>query len=176
VYLSGISGFFGGFNAPSIISGFTCNVLTSTSWPANQAAAYAFYVGEPITITKISINVSTLSAGSTASAGIYSTSGTKLVDSGVFNCASIGLKTNTISSVTLQQGWYYFVWTNSSASTGFSYFADYSQTTLASLMNANGTRFATGTATSGGVLNSTLGTLTPTSTGFAVSVICVWFE
>ena len=174
-YLSGISGFWGGFNAPELGLN-NSNPESSAGFAANVAAAYAFYLAAPITISKITIDVTALSASTFASAGIYSIAGEKLVDSGTFDCGTSGIKTNTITGVPLTPGWYYFVWTNSSTATGFTYFSAVNNSPTAAILNTNGTRVATGSATSGGALNSTLGTLTGITTGYAISIPAAFFE
>ena len=117
-----------------------------------------------------------LSASTFASAGIYSIAGEKLVDSGTFDCGTSGIKTNTITGVHLTPGWYYFVWTNSSTATGFTYFSAVNGSNVATILNTNGTRVAVATATSGGALNSTLGSLSEITTGNAVSIPVAFFE
>jgi hypothetical protein len=155
---AGLGFFFGGFSSPDVLSkGATIN--STTGWTANQAYAFLFYQPSVISVGHVSIYCSTLSAGTTASAGIYSVSGTKLIDSGTFATTSTGVLTNAITPVTIQAGFYYYVFTTSSAANGFEYFGT-NAANLGLIVNALGNRAAKGTATSGGALNSPLGALT----------------
>jgi hypothetical protein len=172
---SGVSGFWGGMGGPLPTSSFEA-VGSTTGWVANQATVYLMYITAPITITKVTIDVTTLLAGGTASAGIFLPNGTKVIDSGVFSTNTTGNKTNNIGSVTLQQGWYYFCWTASSSSLGVAYFPNYQTAASCGILNANGNRLATATATTGGAQNATLGALTPQASGNVFSLPCVWFE
>jgi hypothetical protein len=165
VYNSGVSGFFGGFG------GFIGDLLPAGSianetYTANTAFAYLMYVPAPVTITTVTIWCTTGVASTHASSGIYNTGGSKLVDSGTFATTSSGVAlSNTIAetSVTLQPGWYWYVFTVSSASVSIFSYA-YSGT-LATLINKNATRMGTGTATSGGALNTSLGSLSAGNNG-----------
>ena len=132
-------------------------------WSANVAYCWLFYVPEQIAITSVGLYCTAVSSSASqyASAGIYSTAGAKLVDSGTFNVStgqSTGVLRNNITSVTLNRGWYWYVFTTSTAQIGLTYLSQaYASVTI--LGNNKAVRIGTATATSSGVLNRTLGTV-----------------
>jgi hypothetical protein len=171
--LSSFSGFWGGLG----LNTFGTETGSATGFTANAAYSWLFYLDHAVTVTKASLYVATPAASTAASIGIYSTGGSKLVDSGVFTTTTGGTGTGVASqtivetSVLLPVGWYYFVFTSNSASSGFQYF--YTAANVCSILNKNATRIGNGTATTGGALNTTLGSLTAEGSYF---MPCAWFE
>lgn len=173
VNTSGIGYFWGG-----IMPGFNLTAPANAARTANQVLFYLFYLPFTMTVTKVSIFVNAVSASGSqfASAGIYGTDGSTIkIDSGTFNVStgqSTGNRTNTITAVTLQPGFYFYAFTTNSADATFAAWA--SANTPEGLMN-NGTSKRTGTATasSAGVMNSTIGTLAA-NTG--IPNVCALFE
>jgi hypothetical protein len=183
---STFSGFWGGLGLGNI---FATSVPTSSAgFTANDAHTYLFYVSEPITITKVTINVTTVAASTAASVGIYSTGGTKLVDSGLFTTTTggtgVAVATNFINggssgspvSVTLTTGWYYYMFTTNSASNGFEYFGTATATNLINILNKNGVRIGLATATTGGAQNTSLGTVVSSTIAEITDILAAWFE
>lgn len=173
--LAGYSAFWGGIGLGSL------GPLTSSSttgWILNQASVWMFFLVLPITISKATVNITTTLLGGNISAGVYSLSGTKLVDTGTFSTTTGGVKTNTFTSTLLPSGWYYFNFTASSASIGITYFQNFATAGIDNLLNQNPTtpRVGTATATSGGAQNASLGTVSSTAAGNSFSMPAVLFE
>ena len=100
----------------------------------NQVYVWMFVLQKAVTINKISCNVTTLSASDKWGFGIYSADGlTKLVDSGVIAPTGTGIKTTTISAVTLFPGVYYFA----QGASGTTAAMDYDATGNRNVMNAS---------------------------------------
>lgn len=160
----GTSFFWGGYDrADQLPASATATAAFGAS--NNKSFFTLFYLPYPITVTRISIDVGAVSASASqfASVGIYSAdgNGTKLIDSGTFNVSTgqaTGVKSNTISAVSLQPNFYYFVETTNSTDATFVTVA--TPAIFGSFYN-NGTsvRTGSGTATTNGALNSTLGSV-----------------
>jgi len=163
---AGVGSFWGGFGPLGVQVLYTTNASAGAT--ANQTYAYLFYLPFSITITRASIYVAAVSASTSqfASVGLYTSSGTKLFDSGTFNVSTgqgTGVKTNTVAGVSLTPGFLYYVFTTNSTDASF----EYSGTNAANggnLFSANGQRTAKGTASTNGAQNTSLGTLTTTAT------------
>jgi len=148
----------------------------SQTFTANQARAWRFVLPYDIIINKAVMDVTALGAG-VASLGLYDKSGNLVLDSGTFSVASTGIKTVTLgTAVRLLQEEYHLALT---ANIAFSHrspnlvLGGHSQQAMA---NKNVTREGTGTATSGGVLNATLGALTRFAVGTTVLPPMCLFE
>lgn len=157
VNTAGASFFWGGVSGSDVIT-MGSIINNAAGWIANQAYAVVFYLPFATTITRATIQITTLSAGSIASAGVYSMAGTLLINSGSFSTSATGTFTNVFTAVPLAPGFYVYVFTTNSATPGFTYMGTNS-VSLASYVNANGVRAGKGSATTSGLLNSTLGTL-----------------
>jgi hypothetical protein len=172
------SGFWGGLGQGNILGVGT--PTSSTGWTPNQALVWMFYISESIAVSKVTINVITVAASSAVSVGIFNTAGTKLIDSGVFTTTAggtgTGAATNTFASTTLTPGWYYFCFTSNSGSNAVEYFGSLSVTAVGAILNKNGARIGTATATTGGAQNTTLGTVTATYVAANADIACSWFE
>jgi hypothetical protein len=133
---------------------------------ANKVTVYLFQLDVAITISKASVTCTNNTIGPTASFGIYSFSGNKLVDAGSFNLlTSPTVQVNTFSSVTLPPGIYWHA--QACTTTGTATFAGIVVSNGANNDSIpayvkNATRCATAAnLMSGGVLPATLGALTP---------------
>lgn len=175
---STFSGFWGGLGLGNLINTFT-PPTSSTGFTANVAFVHIFYISEPITVSKATIFVSAVSAGTAASCGVYSTSGTKLIDSGLFTTTAggtgVAAATNTFGSTLLPQGWYYQMFTSNSGLNGFEYFSGGAANIL-TILNKNGVRAGTATATVGGAQNASLGTVTASSAATLTNVAACLYE
>jgi hypothetical protein len=143
----------------------------------NQITVFQFQLTSTYVISKVTIRVVTGAAASTMNFGIYSSTGSKLLDSGAITTATSSTnETVTLgSSVTLTPGTYYFA---QSASGSVSTALSLPQGIPASsptILNLNAVRVGqAANATSGGVMPATLGTIT--SDTLNLGVIAVFFE
>ncbi len=133
------------------------------STTSNQVSVFQFQLLATYTISKISMRVVTGAATSTANFGIYSSAGTKLIDSGAMSTAtSASNQTVTLGTpVTLTPGTYYFAQSATTGAATVLGFALGIPATNPNIINLNATR--TGQAansTSSGVMPATLGTIT----------------
>jgi hypothetical protein len=131
---------------------------------ANRVVLYLFQLDVAITISKISVIATNNTLGLTMSVGIYSYTGTKLVDSGTFVAqTSPTVQTKTITPVTLSPGVYWqaqSATTNDSGATLYGIVAGGSFNILPAYV-ANSTRVGyAANPMVGGVLPSTLGAIT----------------
>ena len=172
------SALWGGLGLGNLVNTFT-PPTSSTGFTANVSFVHLFYISEPITVSKVTIFVATVAAGTAASCGIYDTSGNKLVDSGVFTTTAggtgTGAATNSISAVLLPQGWYYQCFTSNSLSNGFEYFSGGAANIL-TMLNKNGVRVGNATATTGGAQNASLGAVTISSAAALTNVAACLYE
>lgn len=155
--------FFGGF--PWGLTTVTNAVLGST----NTARAIQFVLPFRIVITRITWNVAA-GAGDTVSFGIYSADRTTLlVNSGATVSSGTSTQTVTIASATLNPGTYWFAYTQAGTTTTF---VNWNNANRDLYLNGNAVKkVGTGTATSGGALNASLGTISAaTITSFPVVV------
>lgn len=140
-----------------------------------EVRVYQIVLPKMITVSKVTISVQALVASSTITVGIYSPDGnTKLLDSGTFDGGSTGVKTNTITPVTLNPGTYFFA-QSASTQTTLTVGGVGLQGTLGSILNNQTVKkvgLAANSATAG-VLPSTLGTITA---GTTVNPVWAAFE
>lgn len=147
---------------------------TTISTTANQVTVWKFTLPYSITINKVSVNCTTSTGTNSCNFGIYSSAGSKLLDSGVFTFSGAGLQTNTISPVTIASGTYYFA---QSATTGNIQVtgALSPSTSVTDFMNTISTTMGqAANSTSGGVMPSTLGSIT--AAGVYLNVACPIFS
>ena len=118
----------------------------------------------PVLIATVHVEVVTTSAGALASVGIYSAEGNNLlVNSGTFDCASAGIKSNTLgTAVKLLPGFYYYAFTISDTTATLR--AVTSGANIQTVMNG-GTiqRGQAANNATAGVLPATLGTVSDVS-------------
>ena len=152
---------------------FTSDVSGTLAGSSNEVRVVLILVPNRITVDRIAVNGVVDSAGNNAGFGIYSSDGnTKICDSGAISTTSwAGASSYALSSsCTFGPGYFYYAWTASSTTPtarsngGISNFY--------TPINA-GTGTVLGTAanaSSGGVLPSTLGTLTD-SAGLTIPIV-----
>jgi hypothetical protein len=131
--------------------------------PINTIAVFIFDTPFSWTIDSVTINVIATMAGTTANFGIYSLARNKLVDSGAMDTSSAtGFVTNSITPVTIPAGTYYFALSGTDDTQTVQVNSFYISTDYIDLMNQVGVvKFGYATnLTVGGVMPSTLGTLT----------------
>jgi hypothetical protein len=128
---------------------------------ANQVVVYLFQLDVSLTISKVSVMATNNSLGEQMTFGIYSYTGTKLVDGGSFNAAtSPTVQTNTISPVTLSPGIYWHAQASVSNGTGATILGILASASVVPEYVANSVRCASASNTlSAGVLPATLGSL-----------------
>lgn len=174
---SGIGYFWGGMP----LLGNSDSAIAWNSSSGNTLTAIQFVLPFTITINKITIGIGTGVSGSFVLVGIYDQNGNKVIDSGEFSgtTSSVVLSNTLSAGVTLPAGVYYFAWgwtgTGSSALTSANSFtatAATGSTWPSNPMNKNVTRVATaGNSISGGVMPSSLGTLTALSSLNAIPAV-----
>lgn len=163
---SGKGGFFGGG-----LGFFSTNTTDVMSGSANQVRAVQFVLPIQATISKVSVNVTTLAAASVGDVGLYDLNGNRLAfTNGGIDTTGTGVKTVNLSggAVTLAPGVYYYAYCNSSSTPVCTAFAT---ATIGSplLLNRHGNA---ANAASSGVLPATLGAIT----NVGINVIAGWFE
>jgi hypothetical protein len=128
---------------------------------ANQVVVYLFQLDVSMTISKVSVQATNNSLGEQMTFGIYSYTGTKLVDGGSFNAAtSPTVQTNAISPVTLLPGIYWQAQASVSNGTGATILGILASASTVPEYVANSVRAATAANTlSAGILPATLGAL-----------------
>lgn len=144
---------------------------------ADEVRVVLFYAPMRVTVDRIGVNGVTNGSGNSAGFGIYTADGnTKVCDSGAISTTSwSGAAAYTLSgSCTFGPGYYYYAWTANNTTPTIrsgSAFTNY----FAPLNVGTGTVLGTAAnASSGGVLPSTLGTLTD-SNSLAVPIVR-WFK
>lgn len=130
---------------------------------ANETWAVQFILPVGLTLGKVTFKSgATVVAATSASFGIYDSAG-NLKCQGTFSTAASAstVQTATFTRVTLPPGVYYFAWTANNATTNAAETFAVGNT-LATDLNfaATAKRVGKGTASSGGVLNASLGTIT----------------
>jgi hypothetical protein len=181
--LDGEGSFFVGpgiTNLSSIYISDTINTGTFNT-SANAVQVYLFELEVEFTVSKVSITSLGNSFSVHANFGIYSFAGNKLVDSGPFvELTGSGVQTKTLSSpVTLSPGTYWLAQATDTNTSGSWPAVVITQTTMPAMLSKNSTRSAlAANSMSGGVLPSTLGTLTPftPSSTNADCIFCPLFE
>jgi hypothetical protein len=162
-----------GFNTPGVGGFFSAGFPltapygqalagTNPSTTINQVSVFQFTLSSPFTISRVSCYVAIGVASQTANFGIYDSNGNKLLDSGALNAGtSATTASNAITPVTLPVGTYYFAQSTSNTSIQITGFA-LNSAQLDDMVNAGGTvkNGQAANSTSGGVMPSTLGTIT----------------
>ena len=153
----------GGFFAPTIfVPEDTANASTLAG-SANAIRACQFVLPFRATVSKVTIECTTLQAATIATVGIYDSSSSKVIDSGTFDVSSTGFKQNSFTAVTLEPGVYYFAWSADGTTAAGRHTAVSLGSSAGTFMNqGTASRRINGTTTSmaGGVLPSSLGTQT----------------
>jgi hypothetical protein len=131
---------------------------------ANETWVYQFVLPCALTLGKVSYSSGSATVASTfASFGIFNASG-NLQCQGTFDTSMSASTPRTVNftRVTLPPGVYYFAWTTNNATINSSSTFSETNTTVSTFLNKWATlkRVGTATASSGGVLNSTMGTVT----------------
>lgn len=174
-FLATIGSFIGpGFQTPFPMYGGNTTTTGTVSGVANRIIAWKFILPFAITISKVTVSVGTGSAGQTCNFGIYSSTGTKLLDSGPLDAHTAPLiSTNSITPVTLQPGTYFFA--QSANANSVQVYASPMTNPGETVLNAN--NIAVGISpnpTVAGVMPASLGTLT--ADGTSTSVALALFE
>ena len=152
---------------------FTADVSGTLAGSGNEVRVVLILVPNRITVDRIAVNGVVDSAGNNAGFGIYSSDGnTKICDSGAISTTSwAGASSYALSSsCTFGPGYFYYAWTASSTTPTAR--SNSGITNFYTAVNA-GTGTVLGTAanaSSGGVLPSTLGTLTD-SAGLTIPIV-----
>ena len=133
--------------------------LTSTMAVANRVYVTQFILTAPMTIGHASLLITTGSTGAAMNVGIYSASGSKLLDSGPISAATTNSTPNAaFTAVTLPAGVYYLAWAATSTTPVF-----YTLSSPATYVPVNAVNVKSGysaNALSGGSLPASLGTIT----------------
>jgi hypothetical protein len=135
---------------------------------ANLVCVFLFYNPLPITITKISVDITALSTsvGITANFGLYDINKNLLVDSGQFLCGSadsLGNKTRVVNTIRIPQGFLYFAFSAGDNLASFGGTQALNSGIFMGLFNLNVTRSKNVVNTRvGGVLPSTMGAFAAT--------------
>jgi len=152
---------------------FVTDSSNALAGSANEVRVALFYAPGRITVDRVGLNGVVDSASQNAGVGIYSADGnTKICDSGAISTTSwAGAANYALSaSCTFGPGYFYFAWTASSTTPTVRSGAAITNF-FAPLNNGTGTVLGTAAnASSGGVLPSTLGTLTD-SNGLAIPIV-----
>lgn len=129
--------------------------------PLNTCRVQRFPLPFDITVSQVTIEVTTASANKLASVGLYDQNGNLVLNSGTFSVGTTGFKTKTFTAVRLPKGMYYLAIT---CDGGISYRAYSATGVWFDFLNHTSAKAGTGAATTGGALNSTIGTITPATT------------
>jgi hypothetical protein len=163
---SGQGGFFGAGWLNPLPYYTNTGTITSTiiSSTINQITVFYFMLLYNITISKVTVRCTLGEASAHANFGIYSTAGTKLLDSGAFDfSASNTTRTATITPVSFTPGVYFFAQSADNTSTTTPGLQPFSVATI-NMINLNAARIGqSANSTSGGVMPATLGTITADS-------------
>ena len=157
--------FFGVTIAPHVM---TAQTIVSV---ANRVLTNQFVLPFQVTVRTINTQVTTLEAAKKYSVGIYSADGnTLLVDSGAISTASTGVKSVTITAVTLIPGVYLFAHTADGTTAAAQ---KLNMPNVQALMNGGSASKANraANASSAGVLPATLGTLTEATARLPVAAL-----
>ena len=163
---AGEGGFFGFLvNTPQ-----TSNSVVITT-VADRVLVTQFILPFRVVVRNIVVDITTLEVGKLAGFGLYDAAKNLAVDSGAISTTTTGVKTVSITAVTIEPGVYYVAWTcdgivakSRFASNGSFYI---------NMVNENATRTArAANASSSGVLPATLGALTEESH----DTLMVYFE
>lgn len=141
--------------------------ITNCSGLANAVQVKKITYPVTAVVKNVSINVTTLSGGNTATIGLYDSNGNKLFDSGTLSTTTTGFKTAAVSW-SIAPGVYYLAWSanNATPTLGCT-----STTSLNTYLNATTTAFGQcANAASSGVLPSTCGSITNNANNFPVIV------
>ena len=135
---------------------------TQTMSSANEVVVYQFPLPFRVVIGRITFNVNTLEAGKVVGVGLYDKDGNRLVHTGAISVAGTGIKSTTVTAVTLEPGIYFHAWTADGTTVAVFAAAAISDGTAGS-MSQQGTPAKVGVAanaSSTGVLPATLGVVT----------------
>lgn len=133
---------------------------------ANGVTCHELTVISEMRITKLAIEVTTLSAGNFAGVAVYSADGgTLLLESGAIDTTTTGAKTATLGTpVVLLPGNYILAWTATSTVPRFRTMSDDAVSAFANMINSVTVRNATAAnASASAVFPATTGTLTATT-------------
>ena len=167
---------FGGFLGAGMPLGYVYGSQYSgstVSTTINQISVIEFYLQSSFTISKVSCYITFNVAGQSVNIGIYSSAGAKLIDSAALSAATNNVTvTNSITPVTLPPGVYYLAYSASSTSVQIGGF-EVDALALTGMMNSTGSVKVgqAANATSGGVMPSTLGTLTNDTLGLNMPAV-----
>lgn len=135
-------------------TGGSGNLVTTS----NKVRVILFFLTAPITLSKVAIEVVGGSNGTHFSIGIYNSSGTRVVNSGVFTVAGNGIQSATFGATVLTPGFYYYAQTSDNNVGAQLTSLSLGTTSLAALLNTNLTLYGNATNTSAsGVLPAALG-------------------
>jgi hypothetical protein len=135
---------------------------------ANDVRVLKVFIPTTLSITKISAEVTTLSAATHFAIGLYSTDGnTKVLDSGAQSSAATGIVTATIGATQVPAGFYYFAFTLDSTVPILEGVTVEVNSATVGLLNAGGVvqMGKAANASAAGVLPATLGALSAVNTG-----------
>lgn len=129
----------------------------SPNLAANDVVAWLFVMPVAITVTALTYEIIGADAGKSLSVGLYDSNKTKIIDSGVQSASAAGTFTIAVTSTRVEAGLYYLAYT----SNGTPSIRQTDHTTTYVLLNKTTVRCGKdGTASSGGALPASLGTLT----------------
>lgn len=143
------------------IPALTDQVSTSAFSSANQVRWWRFYLPLRLSISSLTIEVTTLQAGSSVGFGIYNDQGTVQYATATASSASTGIKRVAVTPVLLESGFYILAWTNTGAvaqgrTSGGSL--------LSIIVDTNPQLGTAANASAAGVLPATLGALSGSAT------------
>ena len=137
---------------------------SSVGTTANQVSVWMFTLDANWTIDEVGTSISTNVSGATVNFGIYSSAGSKSLDSTALSATSTGAVKASISAVTLNAGTYFFAASTSNTSVQVQGFelGVIAMTTLANALTPVKVGQAAN-STSAGVMPATLGTISADS-------------
>jgi len=129
-----------------------------TTGTLNLVAVAQFVLPFRVVVRNITFSVAVLEVGKFAGLGIYSVARNRLVHSGAVSVATTGIKTASVTAVTLEPGVYFFAWTLDGLTASLNAVPNLTQGTTAVIASEVATRFGFATNVSvAGVLPATLG-------------------
>jgi hypothetical protein len=155
---------------------------SSAGWSTITGYFVAFYLPKAITITKVTVNISAVSASANKQLGVAiypAVAGSLVLASATFNVSAgqaTGARTASIAqtSVRLPVGWYFGVSTVNAGDVGYVYESGITNAAMYAIWNSNGNkRLGTVTVSVPGTPDNTLGTLTA-STAVSGGISAFW--
>jgi hypothetical protein len=143
----------------SIPNGFDATGVGQIAAVANQVKWFRFYQPFKLSFSTITVEVTTLQAGTTMGVGIYNTDGTTKLADGTASSAATGVKRIAVTTTVLDVGFYLLAWTDTNTTAAARVFQGGGGNIFVDTNPQMGTA---ATAATAGVLPASLGVLTGT--------------